>query len=172
MDTMDLIVGESNELFYEKGYNIFSCTSEYPDDLVQFIVDRSTPLFKGFNYHIPDRAAGACFDASEAILNMCMREIAEGTELDDDEVIERLDIACAEHPDYIDYDGVIDEDIVTAIGFTNHFAFIIDENTIVDYTLRQFDPQVPYPFVGNHEEWGNAIAKRWNKTPVFTNSCR
>lgn len=137
-----------------------------PDDLAQYVVDHATKLFEKLNYDIPDVAAGKCYDASEEIIRISPKGVRD-SELQL-AIMKRMGIACAEHPSYIDYEGDIAREITDRIRFTNHFAVVIDRNIVVDYTLRQFDGNAPYPFVGSFDEWGEIIAKRWEVTPTFS----
>ena len=45
---------------------------------------------------------------------------------------------------------------------SDHYANVVGEDTIIDFTLRQFDETVDFPFIGTYEEWFTVLAKAWD----------
>lgn len=46
---------------------------------------------------------------------------------------------------------------------SNHYAvYVPAEKLIVDYTLRQFDPSTPFPFIGTRKQWRRVLEASWD----------
>ncbi len=142
-------------------------------DLIEFIIENSNTAFKNRSYEKAEIASGKCLDVSNEIIEIYIEGSDAGTIPDGLLDSGYLDLISAHHPDFVGMeDEYIPHEILDAIGFINHFAVIVDNRTIIDYTLRQFDESAPYPFVGSSQEWSIAIAKRWNVQPLFNmDSC-
>lgn len=49
--------------------------------------------------------------------------------------------------------------------YSNHFAIMMDINgrqMVIDFTLRQFDPNASYPAILTIEEWAKVLSIPWN----------
>lgn len=52
--------------------------------------------------------------------------------------------------------------------YGNHYAiYVPEEELIVDYTLRQFDPDCPHPFVGSKESWFKYLSDAWETENIY-----
>jgi hypothetical protein len=49
---------------------------------------------------------------------------------------------------------------------SDHYAVVVGEDTILDFTLRQFDETVDFPFIGTYEEWFTVLAKAWDTDTI------
>ena len=52
---------------------------------------------------------------------------------------------------------------------SDHYAvFLTDTEQVIDYTLRQFDPGVPFPYIGTVEDWSRILSGVWEVEFVRT----
>lgn len=53
--------------------------------------------------------------------------------------------------------------------YSDHFAlYIPEEGLVLDYTMRQFDPATPFPYVGTVDAWKELLAVAWDVTELHT----
>lgn len=51
---------------------------------------------------------------------------------------------------------------------SDHYAIHLPgEDKVLDYTLRQFDPDTSFPFVGTVTEWLQILSTSWDTTDVI-----
>lgn len=50
--------------------------------------------------------------------------------------------------------------------FSNHYASLIDDSTVIDFTLRQFVPDAAYPAIMPYGEWVEALSAAWEDKEV------
>lgn len=49
----------------------------------------------------------------------------------------------------------------------DHYAiYIPSENRVIDYTMRQFDPDCVHPFVGTRHQWKQKLEEAWDYKSV------
>lgn len=46
--------------------------------------------------------------------------------------------------------------------YADHFAVYID-GTVLDYTMRQFHPDTPFPYVGTVDDWTALLSAAWEQ---------
>ncbi len=50
---------------------------------------------------------------------------------------------------------------------SDHFAlYIHEEGLVLDYTMRQFDPATPFPYVGTIDAWKDLLCIAWDVKSV------
>lgn len=60
------------------------------------------------------------------------------------------------------HDNDPDTRFITLGQHSDHYAvYHEDTNTVIDYTLRQFDPNTPFPFVGSPAQWLDVLERSW-----------
>lgn len=67
-------------------------------------------------------------------------------------------------PDWSDHLNVIYMETFKPFApttYTNHYALLI-EGKVVDFTLRQFNPRVPYPSVMDPDDWRSVLIEAWD----------
>lgn len=53
--------------------------------------------------------------------------------------------------------------------YSDHFAlYIPEEGLILDYTMRQFDPATPFPYVGTVDAWKDLLCIAWEVSTLTT----
>lgn len=52
---------------------------------------------------------------------------------------------------------------------SNHYAIYFPQlSRVVDYTMRQFNPESEYPFVGTQKEWRDMLKKSWDQETIYS----
>lgn len=53
--------------------------------------------------------------------------------------------------------------------YSDHFAvYIPEEGLVLDYTMRQFDPATPFPYVGTVDAWKELLYIAWEVSSLTT----
>lgn len=51
--------------------------------------------------------------------------------------------------------------------YSNHYAVYLPKYCrVVDFTMRQFDPDSDYPYVGTQKEWKEILKKSWDQKVI------
>lgn len=73
-----------------------------------------------------------------------------------------VSIAYSEHSDHVALAARTGKDYCS-----NHYALIIDGETVIDYTLRQFDENAAYPAILPYGEWKEVLLSKWDDEGAF-----
>ena len=51
---------------------------------------------------------------------------------------------------------------------SNHYAIYLEGSCrVIDFTMRQFDPDSPFPFVGTQREWKDKLRSAWKQETIY-----
>lgn len=96
----------------------------------------------------PDTARGMCYSVSEYLFG----------EFD----LPLIRVFHTNNPDYR-YE--------TFDQHSDHYASVLPDGRMLDYTLRQFDRNTPYPFIGTREEWEGILSRAWDSPAIEDTPC-
>lgn len=54
---------------------------------------------------------------------------------------------------------------------SDHYASVLPDGRMLDYTLRQFDRNTPYPFIGTRKEWEGILSRAWDSPAIEDTPC-
>lgn len=117
------------------------------------LAGREVETARGVDYSTPENAAGKCLTSTADVL-----EVLRGYKAD-----EHVKVVYAEHPDLLAVE--IDDDDET---YYNHYALILPnkEQTVVDFTMRQFYPKSNFPYIAPLDVWNADLAQVWGTFPA------
>lgn len=81
--------------------------------------------------------------------------------------MQRWDYSPRTHVAYAEVQDLSENQILNMSYCSNHYAVVIDETTVIDFTFRQFAPDASYPAVMPYDEWVAALGACWNDPLPF-----
>ncbi len=99
------------------------------------------------SFDTPENSYGKCLQVTRAMANSYAKN-------------DRIKVAYSEH-------SFADETVLERNMCINHYAVIIDNETVIDYTLRQFEASVDYPAIMPYNEWTALLTEKWEDSNAF-----
>lgn len=101
-------------------------------------ISDGTDLKPLIEFSDPDTASGSCWRVTSELI----------------ETVDFSDYGFLETPDFA---NAVGNAAMDKINVEHYALFFGDSNTVIDFTVRQFDPELPFPLVTSFDEWSELM---------------